>query len=738
MSGTRTTIGERTRRWIVLALLAIGSAGFAQSPKQPPAVGVEHLRDLGQAQLACGAVITHALTLPERNQLLTTTSDGITHLWDLKTRREIRRFVEESDSYAWDVVVLPRKGEILVASYGGWVSRWDLGTGKRLAKYETASKPVRLSVAPGARRFAVSGSDGLCEIWDLETNKKVRSMEGLGDADVYSISFTPGGDFLVTGGNDSTMRRWDPETGKAEILLAPPKKKNEEGELEPDEEKGPGTIQTICPGPGDDEVLVCTARQSLQLWNVRKKEAIWTLDAAQAGSDILRSVLSPDQTRIAAISDSNDKLVVINPRNGKILRTIDPKAAGYTIWAADFTPDGSEVLCGIGYCMAAFDVDTARRTFPAEGKGLRCGGVQDLDAMPDGRSVAAVGSDGLWIQDVQTGRVERRYLQQTNLLAMDVAARSHAIAVLTENNVRVLRDKEEPATISLGDEGAIGMAASPDGATVATWSRYGESISFLSARTGKAVNTLTVGEDVDTAVVTPSGAQLAVLSEQNVVLLDLAGGGLLASYGMGLSESHPLYSGHRKLALIGKPVRGLLLANENSVYLFDRKFVETSPVPPDRMRRLVSQLSSRSWRERREATDALIQGGDDVLNRLSRMQPEDPEQRARVGGIIRKILKRRWQFRPGDMRGLGQIQCLAGHPDGQHWVAVVGRLNEGRMVLGTAIDGKLEEVVTFTNPNLPKRICFLPDGTMLTGNANGTISVYRIRPPKAKEEPQRD
>jgi WD40 repeat protein len=733
MSGTPVPSGERRKRGILLALLAIGTVATAQSHDKPLAGTIEHLRDLGQARLTCGSPITHALVLHEPNQLLTTTTDGITHLWDLKTRREIRRFVEESDSYAWDVVAIPGKDQILVASYGGWVSRWDLKTGKRLARYETTSKPVRLALGPGAKRFAVGGTSGLCEIWDLETGKKVRAMEGMGDTSIYSLTFTCGGDFLVTGGTDGVVRRWDPETGKAEILLAPPKKKNEQGQLEPDNEKGPGTIQTLCPGPGENEVLVCTTRQSLQLWNVRKKRAVWTSDAAKAGTDIVRSVVSPDRTRIAAISDSDDKLLLIDPRNGKILRTIDPKPGGANFWAAAFSPDGSEVFCGIGYCMAAFDVKSGQRTFPAHDRPLRFSGICGLDAMPDGRSVAAVARDGLWVQDVQTGRVIRRYLQETGLLAMDVAAGSPDIAVLTDSHVRVFRDKDEAVVISLNDEGAIGMAASPDGTTVATWSRYGEAITFLSARTGKAVNTVTVGEDVDTAVVTPSGAQLAVLSEQNVVLLDLAGGGLLASYSMGLSESHPLYGGSRKLALLGKPVEGLLLASENAVYLFDRKFAKTGRLPPGRVRRLAAQLSSRSWRERKDATDALIQGGSDVLIHLAKIQPEDPEQLSRVRGIIREILKRRWQFKPADMRGLGQIQSLTGHPDGRHWVAVVGRQNEGKLVLGTAINGQLQEVATFTNPNLPEHFCFLPDGTMLTGNANGTISVYRIALGKPKD-----
>ncbi len=64
-------------------------------------------------------------------------------------------------------------------------------------------------------RRAVSGSwDGTLRLWDLETGKSLRTLEGHTDW-VSAVAVLADGRRALSGSEDGTLRLWDLETGES-------------------------------------------------------------------------------------------------------------------------------------------------------------------------------------------------------------------------------------------------------------------------------------------------------------------------------------------------------------------------------------------------------------------------------------------------------------------------------------------------------------------------------------------
>jgi hypothetical protein len=141
---------------------------------------------------------------------------------------------------------------------------------------------------------------------------------------------------------------------------------------------------------------------------------------------------------------------------------------------------------------------------------------------------------------------------------------------------------------------------------------------------------------------------------------------------------------------------------------------------------LLKQLGDSRYRVRARATDVLVKAGPDILQSLRSAHPCNAEAAVRIEGIMRRIFHEGWRFdRRGDLSVDG-VRGLAGHADGRHWVAIVGRSNAPKLLLGRVKAEGIGEVARIENPDIPERVLCLPDGRVLTGNANGTVSVYRL------------
>jgi WD40 repeat protein len=76
-----------------------------------------------------------------------------------------------------------------------------------------------LAFAPDGRQIASGSRDGLIEIWEVATGKKLRQIKGYGVA-VRVASYSPNGRVLMTTG-EFTVKFWDANTGQEITRLEP-------------------------------------------------------------------------------------------------------------------------------------------------------------------------------------------------------------------------------------------------------------------------------------------------------------------------------------------------------------------------------------------------------------------------------------------------------------------------------------------------------------------------------------
>jgi WD40 repeat protein len=142
-------------------------------------------------------------------------SHGILRLWDLNSKKELKRFGEQVNSF-----VFSSDGQlILVGGYDGILRLYQTQTGQEIRRFEGHSAPVNSVAFSRDDKLILSGSgdfhdrDYTARLWDAETGKEIKRFEGH-KMDVTSVAFSPDDKYALTGSFDKTAILWDVHTGK--------------------------------------------------------------------------------------------------------------------------------------------------------------------------------------------------------------------------------------------------------------------------------------------------------------------------------------------------------------------------------------------------------------------------------------------------------------------------------------------------------------------------------------------
>jgi WD40 repeat protein/DNA-binding CsgD family transcriptional regulator len=217
---------------------------------------------------------------PNGNILASASDDQTVKLWDVNTGKCFKTLSEDTNRI-WFVAFSP-KGDILAgASEDHTVKLWNLSNGEsleplkghtnwvrsvtfssdgqmiasasedhtvRLWKANTNNSPEPLepslkehtdkvrAVAFSPKDYntiasktdkvsyilASAGDDNILKIWDVNTAKCLKTLEGHTKR-IWSVVFSPNGQFLASGGEDETVRIWNADTGKRLQILRIPK-----------------------------------------------------------------------------------------------------------------------------------------------------------------------------------------------------------------------------------------------------------------------------------------------------------------------------------------------------------------------------------------------------------------------------------------------------------------------------------------------------------------------------------
>jgi hypothetical protein len=181
-----------------------------------------------------------------------------------------------------------------------------------------------VAVSPDGPRALSAGSEGTVKLWDLETGQELRTLRGHKKR-VEAIVFLPDGGRALSGGVDKTLRLWDLDTG-SELKQLP----------------GHDNIVTSVAVSADGRRAVSGGvDRTVRVWDLDKGKLIrrfadhqdWSYRVCLSADGRLALSGSPDGT-VRLRDLETGKAVVFKP--------------GKPVWSVAFSPDGKQVLAGVG------------------------------------------------------------------------------------------------------------------------------------------------------------------------------------------------------------------------------------------------------------------------------------------------------------------------------------------------------------------------------------------------------
>ena len=185
-------------------------------PDQELASDAAYDRDTIQLEYAPEDVITSAAFDQGGTNILTTSSDGSTYLWDLRTGLKVATF-KEDDLGIWKGAFLKGDKRIVTISGDMTVRVWDLGDQRRVAIFkDSEERDVEWAdLSSDGTRLVMVKKNSLTRVWDIETQRVVVTLDDSKEQKVTSVALSNDGLHVAIGYQDGSIKIWSVETGKS-------------------------------------------------------------------------------------------------------------------------------------------------------------------------------------------------------------------------------------------------------------------------------------------------------------------------------------------------------------------------------------------------------------------------------------------------------------------------------------------------------------------------------------------
>ena len=389
---------------------------------------------------------------PDGKQLAVGAVDGILHLLDAATGKEVRALTGHTNwivlrGVAW----LPDGSRALSAALDGTIRLWDPATGREVSKIDSHRLGVSgIAVSPdGTRLISTSFEEGIAQLWDLTNGQRIGSLR-VGRGLATALTYAPDSEILGAAGFNGSLQIYRFSTGRSQLLVG------SAGAAQPLAFVQNDKLVAITQ---DGEVALLTAGEA-QAQPLEGLDGTATSVAARA-----------DGTLIAAGS-STGAISLWQPDKSQPTRTLRSDLNGIGILA--FSSDGA-LLAAAGARNDArievWDVASGTRLHTLTDPQ---GGIVSLTFQPRGGLLAASDLDGgLWVWRARDGQLLR-------------ATRATA-----------------------AEERFTGIAFTPDGTMMAAGALNGDLL-FLDAGSGQTVAQLVIPQGNPIALAfSPDGQQLA-------------------------------------------------------------------------------------------------------------------------------------------------------------------------------------------------------------------------------------
>jgi WD40 repeat protein len=152
--------------------------------------------------------------LPDGSFVLLAANDGCVRWWNVAAKNFEHTFTLDKKS-ALTGVTVDEKGAVAAFGFAdGRVAIWDLTTRREIKRWKAHNGRITaLAVSPNGRRFATCGEDNLTLIWDVRSGTQLQKLAGHKGSGIFAVAWFADGRRIVTGGTDQRVFQWDAESG---------------------------------------------------------------------------------------------------------------------------------------------------------------------------------------------------------------------------------------------------------------------------------------------------------------------------------------------------------------------------------------------------------------------------------------------------------------------------------------------------------------------------------------------
>ena len=680
------------------------------------------------AAVVLAAVLTAAgVVLHQRNLLQV----GHAHSRRLLYAAEINLAAQ-----AWEAASAERTSALLDRQVPGpgeddlrgfeWSYLWWLLHGDPRGVSGKVENATAITYSPDGRHVAVTGWNGVVEVWDVRSRQVVRQILSLEERNLNDLAFSPDGRWLAAAGEKNILI-WDSGSGTLLFQLSGHQ----------------GRVLCAIFSPDGRMLATGSTDRTIRLWNVAERREQAILKGHTSWVHAVR--FSPDGRRlVSASADFTARLWDLG--RGTSTGVLQHSA---TVDDVAFTPDGKGVVtAGWESALSLWDASTLRLVRRMEGHTSFVGSIAIAS---DGQTLASAGIDGtvrLW--DLQTGRERSRIRAAAgrHVRSLSFAPDVRQLATISDNGTIRFWDVEagetsQEARTLRGHSGRVTcLSFSPDESHLITGS-WDRTARIWRTNTGEQVALLKHDGIVNAARFSPDGRSIITADDTSgaMTIWDAASGQPLRSVRGAGAIAVPRYTpdGSRVVAVAGQS--GIIRWNATTWSVeaetnTGAPLGRMSAVSPDGSALITANDSGqvRFWsieslRERAPMSNA----HSGVITTIE----FSPDGRIMATGSFDGSV-RLWDWRTGAVKSV-----LKGH---QGWIGAVAFSPDGRRLVTGGQDGTIkfwnvsdqQELVSFLrHTDLVSGLAFTRDGRVLASAGGVVTRLWRAGRPDFEDYPER-
>jgi WD40 repeat protein len=235
---------------LAFALAGDAPAQVAEGGAGDPGLPKGAIARLGVTRWRHGGTVTFAAFMPDGKGVLSASDDGVLHVWDYPSGKELRHFRVGEPSGAGlqeqALTIEPGNFPVAMAPNGktaavmiiGEVWLYEVATGRPLGCIDSQrefSQAAVMAFSPDSELLAILETDTTVRLWDWAKNKPVGQFAGPSDNGAIffgernnGLAFSPDGKMLAVSGLDLINRKveyniklWDVDSSKELFATAP-------------------------------------------------------------------------------------------------------------------------------------------------------------------------------------------------------------------------------------------------------------------------------------------------------------------------------------------------------------------------------------------------------------------------------------------------------------------------------------------------------------------------------------